>query len=129
MHENTVREWAQDAFLKVLHVSCQINSEDIFIKEMQDGAHFQCLQDSFMCPLSDFLQHSMLDVHLLCHHDEPRHLQILPSATSLSASFTNGSYLSALCSSPLTRTLIAVLTYPVPAITSSNCYIGLCHQF
>ncbi len=40
MHKNSVREWVQDAFLKVLHVSGQINPADIFTKKMRDGAHF-----------------------------------------------------------------------------------------
>ncbi len=40
MRENAVREWVQDAFLKVLHFSGQISPADIFTKEMQDGAHF-----------------------------------------------------------------------------------------
>jgi hypothetical protein len=40
MCENAVREWVQDAFLKVLHVSGRINQADIFTKEMCDGAHF-----------------------------------------------------------------------------------------
>ncbi len=40
MRKNTVREWVQDAFLKVLHVSGWINLADIFTKEMCDGAHF-----------------------------------------------------------------------------------------
>ena len=38
--ENVVREWVQDASLKVLHVPGRINPADIFSKEMQDGAHF-----------------------------------------------------------------------------------------
>jgi hypothetical protein len=40
MRENAVREWVQDAFLKVLHVLSQINPADIFTKEMREGAHF-----------------------------------------------------------------------------------------
>jgi hypothetical protein len=40
MRENAVREWVQDAFLKVLHVLGWINPADIFTKEMRDGAHF-----------------------------------------------------------------------------------------
>ncbi len=40
MRKNAVCEWAQDAFLKVLHVSGRINPADIFTKEMRDGAHF-----------------------------------------------------------------------------------------
>ena len=40
MRENAVREWVQDASLKVLHVPGRINPADIFTKEMRDGAHF-----------------------------------------------------------------------------------------
>jgi hypothetical protein len=40
MRKNAVREWVQDASLKVLHVSGRINPADIFTKEMHDGAHF-----------------------------------------------------------------------------------------
>ena len=40
MQENAVREWVQDASLKVLHISERINPTDIFTKEMRDGAHF-----------------------------------------------------------------------------------------
>jgi hypothetical protein len=88
MQENAVREWVQDAFLKILHVPGRINPADIFTKEMQDGAHFQCLQDSFMCPLSDFLQQSLLDVHLSRQHAEPQLRQVLPSAASSSTVFS-----------------------------------------
>ncbi len=98
MQENAVR----------LHVSGRINPADIFTKEMRDGAHFRCLQDSFMCPLSEFLQQSLLDVHLSRKHDEPRPLQLLPSAAPLSASHTGGFYLLALLSLPLAGTLTAI---------------------
>ena len=40
MRDNAVREWVQDASLKVLHVPGWINPADIFTKEMRDGAHF-----------------------------------------------------------------------------------------
>jgi hypothetical protein len=40
MQENAVREWVQDAFLKVLHVLDHINPADIFTKEMSNWAHF-----------------------------------------------------------------------------------------
>ena len=83
MQENAVREWVQDAFLKILHVPGQINLADIFTKEMQDGAHFRRLQDSFMCPLSDFLQQSLLEVHLSRQHAEPQLQQVLPSAAGM----------------------------------------------
>jgi hypothetical protein len=91
MRKNVVREWVHDTFLKVLHVSGRINPADIFTKKMHNGAHFWCLQDSFMCPLSDFLQQSLLDVHLLHQHNTPLPLQVLPLATSSAASFTRGS--------------------------------------
>ena len=108
MRENAVREWVQDASLKVLHVSGRINPADIFTKEMRGGAHFRRLRDSFMCPLSKFLQQSLLDVHLSRQHDEPRPLQLLPSAAPSSASHTRGSYLLALLSFPLAGTLTAI---------------------
>jgi hypothetical protein len=63
--------------LKVLHVPGRSNPADIFTKEMRDGAHFRRLRDSFMCPLSEFLQQSLLDFHLSRQHDEPRPLQVL----------------------------------------------------
>ena len=49
-----------------------------------------------MCPLSDFLQQSLLDVHLLHQQDAPLPLQVIPLAISLAASFTKGSCLMAL---------------------------------
>ncbi len=108
MRKNAVREWVQDAFLKVLHVSGRINPADIFTKEMRDGAHFWCLRDSFMCPLSDFLKQSLLNVHLLRQHDECQPLQLTPLAASSSASFTRGSYLMALFLLPLSSILSAI---------------------
>jgi hypothetical protein len=58
-----------------------------------------------MCPLSDFLQQSLLDVHLLRQHAKPKLRQVLPSAASLSAFSSRGLNLLALCSFPLSRTL------------------------
>jgi hypothetical protein len=49
MRKNTVVEWVQDSSLKVLHVKGKTNPANIFTKEVRDGAHFQRLQDSFMC--------------------------------------------------------------------------------
>ena len=71
MRENTVREWVQDSYLQILHVPGRTNPADIFTKEMRDGAHFRRLQDSFMCPLADFLQQSLLDVHLSRQQADP----------------------------------------------------------
>jgi hypothetical protein len=61
-----------------------------------------------MCPLSDFLQQSLLDVHLLHQHDVPLPLQVIPLASSLAVSFTRGFYLMALFLLPLSRTLTAI---------------------
>jgi hypothetical protein len=61
-----------------------------------------------MCPLSDFLQQSLLDVHLLCQHNAPLPLQVIPSAASSAASFTRGSYLMALFLSPFSGTLTPI---------------------
>jgi hypothetical protein len=94
--------------LKVLHVPGRSNPADIFTKEMRDGAHFRRLRDSFMCPLSEFLQKSHLDFHLSRQHDEPRPLQVLPSAAYSPTSYTSGSYLLALLSTPLSGTLTAI---------------------
>jgi hypothetical protein len=108
MRENAVREWVQDSYLQILHVPGRTNPADIFTKEMRDGAHFWRLQDSFMCPLADFLQQSLLDVHLSRQQVEPHLQQVLPSVDSLCAFTSKGSFLLALCSSPLSWTLEAI---------------------
>ena len=40
LRENSVREWAQDKSIKVLHMAGKDNISDIYIKEMRDVAHF-----------------------------------------------------------------------------------------
>ena len=82
------------------------------------GPIFRRLRDSFMCPLSEFLQQSLLDVHLSLQHDEPRPLQLLPSAALSSASHTRGSYLLALLSFPSAGTLTAI-----SHLSSAGCHI------
>ncbi len=72
LRKNFVREWVENKTLNVFHVSGRVNPTDIFTKEMQDGAHFRRLQDSFMCRLSDFLQQSLLVIH----HSRP-HTQLI----------------------------------------------------
>jgi hypothetical protein len=47
--ENAVQEWVANGILTVSHVSGKTNIADIFMKEMRDGANFQCLRDSLMC--------------------------------------------------------------------------------
>ena len=44
--ENSFCEWVQDKTLQVEHVSGKVNPEDIFTKEMHDGAHFRHVRDS-----------------------------------------------------------------------------------
>jgi hypothetical protein len=61
-----------------------------------------------MCPLSDFLQQALLDVHLLHQNDVPLPLQVIPLDASLAASFTRASYLMALFFLPLSGTLTAI---------------------
>jgi hypothetical protein len=63
LHENAVHEWVHDGILTVLHIKGRVNPADIFTKEMQDGAHFWQLKDSFMCRLSNFLHQSLLVIH------------------------------------------------------------------
>jgi hypothetical protein len=63
-----------------------------------------------MCRLSDFLQQSLVDMHLSRQQDEPVLHQIMPSAASSSSSgVMQGSFLSALYSLPLCNTLLAIL--------------------
>jgi len=94
IRENSVHKWVQDLSLQVLHVKGKINPADIFTKEMHDGGDFRHLRDPFMCRLSDFLQQSLVDVHLSRQQDEPVLHQIMPSAASSSSSVMTGSYLS-----------------------------------
>ena len=108
MGENSVREWVQDLSLHVLYIKGKINPADIFIKEMHEGAHVRCLQDSFMCWLSSFLQQSHLDVHLSHQQDEPVLHQVMTSAAWSASGAMRGSYLSTFCSLLLCNTLLAI---------------------
>ena len=108
MREKAVPDWVQDYYLQVLHVPGRINPADIFTKEMRDGAHFWRLQDTFMCPMSDFLQQPLFNVHLSRQQAEPHLRQVVPSAASSCVFASKGLFLSALCSSPLSRTLDAI---------------------
>ena len=105
MQENAVREWVQDSYLQILHVPGRTNPANIFTTEMRDGAHFWHLRDSFMCPLSNFLQQSLFDIHLSRQQAKPHLRQVLPSAASSCVFTSKGSFLLVLCSSPLSRTL------------------------
>ncbi len=122
MWENAVCEWVQDAFLKILHVSGCINPADIFAKEMWDGGHFWHLRDSFMCPLTDFCQQSLLEIHLSHQHVELQLQQVLPSAASPSTFFSRSLYLLTMCSFPLSWTLVAI-----SHLSSAGCHI-ICLQ-
>jgi hypothetical protein len=102
LSENSIREWVQDKTLDVCHVAGKVNPADIFTKEMRDGAQLQCLRDSFMSCLLDFLPASLLAIH---HGQKSSPTRLLP--TAVQASLSNGffSYFTALASSPFCRTL------------------------
>jgi hypothetical protein len=109
LRENSVREWVENRTLNVLHVSGCVNPADIFTKEMRDGAHFRRLRDSFMCPLSDFLQQSLLVIH---HQSQlpshTNHRQVIPSAASSYTIPAQNSYFDTLFSIPMCRTLSTI---------------------
>jgi hypothetical protein len=54
--ENSKQEWVADGTISVSHISGKYNISDIFTKEMQDSSNFRRLQDSFMCPSSNYLK-------------------------------------------------------------------------
>jgi hypothetical protein len=78
--ENSIWEWVQDMTWNVIHVAGKTNPTDIFTKEMKEGAHFCRLRDSFMICLSDFVNHSLLNLHHVCQ----RSSQVTPAATLVS---------------------------------------------
>jgi hypothetical protein len=78
LQENLVREWVQDGILNVLYMKGHVNPADIFTKEMQDGAHFERLCDSFMCHLLNFLQQSLLAIHHSHLLPQPAPTQVAP---------------------------------------------------
>jgi hypothetical protein len=65
--ENSTRKWVADGTITVNHVAGKCNVSDIFTKEMQDGANFHQLHDSFMCRASNYLKgnhHLASDVNI-----------------------------------------------------------------
>jgi hypothetical protein len=48
LRENVNREWVDNGFITVSHVSGKSNPADLFTKEIRHGAHFHRLRDSFM---------------------------------------------------------------------------------
>ena len=54
LKENKIRETHADAIARILHIPGQINSSDIFTKEIKDVAHYRRLRDSFMVSKADF---------------------------------------------------------------------------
>jgi hypothetical protein len=56
LKDNVTCEWVDNGSITVSHVSGKYNPADIFTKEMQDGANFCRLRDSFMRRSSDFLK-------------------------------------------------------------------------
>ncbi len=109
LRENSVREWVADKTLNILHVSGCVNPANIFTKEMQDGAHFRRLRDSFMCCLSDFIQQSILVIH---HQSQSTsHMTLcwgVPSAASSKTVVAQKSYFAALCSIPICQTFSTI---------------------
>ncbi len=92
--KNSVRKWVQDSkMLQVRHVSGKTIPADIFTKEMHDGAHFQCLWNSFMSCLSDFLCGSILAIH---HATQRSPNPVGPAAACGCASGGSSGYFTAL---------------------------------
>jgi hypothetical protein len=54
--ENSTRKWVADGTITITHVAGKCNVSNIFTKEMQDGANFCQLRDSFMCRASNYLK-------------------------------------------------------------------------
>ncbi len=101
LRENTIREWVQDKILNVVHVAGKVNPADIFTKEMEDGACFRRLRDSFMIRLSDFVNDSLLDLHH-AHKHSPR-VTLAGNLVSLASGCT--SYMATTASSSFCHTL------------------------
>jgi hypothetical protein len=104
LRENSVRKWVQSKLLTVKHVSGKLNPSDIFTKEMRDAMHFRRLRDSFMSRLSDFVNASLLAVHLGCQSA----LSSIPAAALAVLVAGPLSYFSALASSSFCRSLPAI---------------------
>ena len=88
LKDNSVREWVLDGVLDVLHVPGKLNPVDIFTKEMEDGAHFRRLRDSFMSPLSSFISPLPTSAHSVCTDnvaavDSPSSLSVLASNSGI----------------------------------------------
>jgi hypothetical protein len=103
--KNLVCEWVQDKTIAVKHISGKINPADIFTKEMRDGTHFCCLQDSFMSQLSIFLNTLLLRSH---HARQRSQHYVAPSAAWVTIPSGTSSQLSALVANTFCRTVTAV---------------------
>jgi hypothetical protein len=101
LRENSIWERVQDKTLNVVHVAGKVNPANIFTKEMKDSAHFQCLRDSFITCLSDFMNDSLL--HL--RHAHQQSPQVTPAAALVSIASGCTSYMAALTSNSFCRTL------------------------
>ena len=73
LQENMFWECHQSKDVDVEHITCIINTSDIFTKEMKDNTHFRNLRDSIMVSLQAFLKYN---------HSVPTHIisanKILP---------------------------------------------------
>jgi hypothetical protein len=65
--KNSTCKWVADGTITATHVASKCNNSGIFTKEMQDGANFRRLRNSFMCQASDYLKgihHLASDVNI-----------------------------------------------------------------
>jgi hypothetical protein len=123
--ENSIREWVQNKFINVQHLSGKINPADIFTKEMRDGAHFRCLWDSFMSCLSDFNNDSLLAIY---HTNQLSPKQSVPSAAKAMLMVHTSSYFSALASSSFCCTFTAFHIFAVLVVSFSGISTGMFHH-
>ncbi len=104
--EKSVREWVQDKTIFVKHVAGKLNGpEDIFTKEMRDGAHFCRLRDSFICQLSNFLNTSLLATHQARQRSQH---SVAPSAAWIDLASGASSYFSAINANSFCRSVTAI---------------------
>lgn len=104
LRKNSIQEWVHDKTLNIIHVAGKFNPDNIFTKEMKDGAHFYCLRDSFMLCLSDFVNDSLLDLH----QARQQFHQVTPAAALVGIASGCISYMAALASNSFCRTLTNV---------------------
>jgi hypothetical protein len=101
LQENSIHERVQDKTLNICHIMGKVNPADNFTKEMRDGAYFCQLHDSFMYHLYEFLNNSLLAIHV----QQSSPTWPLPAAARVTPSNGFSSYFTALASSSFCQTL------------------------